>query len=31
MFNKAVNNEMSVTGEITSGFTFSHEVFGKGF
>ena len=25
------NNKVSVIGEIVSGFTFSHEVFGEGF
>ena len=25
------NNRVSVIGEIVSGFTFSHEVFGEGF
>ena len=25
------NNQVSVSGEIVSGFTFSHEVFGEGF
>lgn len=25
------NNKVSVIGEIISGFTFSHEVFGEGF
>ena len=25
------NNQVSVIGEIVSGFTFSHEVFGEGF
>ncbi|MFA9375493.1 MAG: single-stranded DNA-binding protein [Lachnotalea sp.] len=25
------NNQVSIIGEITSGFTFSHEVFGEGF
>ncbi len=24
------NNQVSVSGEIVSGFTFSHEVFGEG-
>ena len=25
------NNKVSVIGEVVSGFTFSHEVFGEGF
>ena len=25
------NNKVTVIGEIISGFTFSHEVFGEGF
>ncbi len=25
------NNNVSVIGEVVSGFTFSHEVFGEGF
>lgn len=25
------NNQVSIIGEIASGFTFSHEVFGEGF
>ena len=32
MSEKAIeNNKVSVIGEIISGFTFSHEVFGEGF
>ena len=31
MLNKTVNNKVSMIGEIASGFTFSHEVFGEGF
>lgn len=31
MTDKSVNNRVSIRGEIVSGFTFSHEVFGKGF
>lgn len=31
MLNKTANNKVSMMGEIASGFTFSHEVFGEGF
>ena len=25
------NNQVSIVGEVVSGFSFSHEVFGEGF
>ncbi len=25
------NNQVSITGKITTGFTFSHQVYGEGF
>ena len=31
MLNNTENNKVSMMGEIASGFTFSHEVFGEGF